>query len=333
MLEREVFHQYGIVIEQHNVKNSGYLLRTSDQSEFILRRALSEQESEFPWYVMVANFLNQQNEPTMLPISSRRGKYIETIQNEAYVLYQKPYDRNNRIHHSDGSRLALFHRKAGNLLAAYNELPEIQPWQMRWQYRIDQLESFREELKNQTQPLREFDEWFIETFPYYSGLSENAIQYIVDCGIDMGMNPFQLRTLAFNRYTANYHRTSEGLFPNDLILDHPARDLAEWIRYELVEGEGNFEGIRQFMWDYHERRTLTQMDWNLLYARLLFPIPYVETVEHYYSDGNLKEKEKSFVNLKELVRREGEREEMYRLLFQELIGEYGKQMRRVDWLN
>ncbi|MFP3339123.1 hypothetical protein R0J91_14180, partial [Micrococcus sp. SIMBA_131] len=105
------------------------------------------------------------------------------------------------------------------LLVAYNDLPEIQPWQMRWQFRMDQLESFREELKNQAQPHREFDKWFIETFPYYSGLAENAIQYIVDCGIDTGTNPFQVRTLAFNRYTAKYRRNSEGLFPNDFILD------------------------------------------------------------------------------------------------------------------
>lgn len=333
MLEREIFHQYGIVIDLQNEENGSYVLRSSDQSEFILKRAQIEQESEFPWYVMVANYFNQQNEPTMLPLASRRGKYVETIQNEAYVLYQKPYQRMNHTHYRDGSRLALLHRKGGNLLASYTELPEIQPWQLRWQYRMDQLESFREELKNQGQSHREFDEWFIETFPYYSGLAENAIQYIVDCGIDTGMNPFQVRTLAFNRYTAKYRRNSDGLFPNDFILDHPARDLAEWVRYELVEGDGNFEAIRQFLWDYHERRTLNQMDWNLLYARLLFPLPYVETVEHYYSDGNLKEKERSFLNLKKFVRREGEREEVYRLLFQELMGDYGGQMRRVDWLS
>ncbi|MGA9287852.1 MAG: hypothetical protein WBV93_05825 [Anaerobacillus sp.] len=332
MLERELFHQYGIVVEQQRQKDIGYLLRTADMSEFILKRANIEQEGEFPWYVMIAQYFNQQNEPTMLPVLSKRGKYIETINNEAHVLYQKPYNRGGGSH-SDGSRLALFHRKAGNFLTAYNELPEIQPWQLRWQYRMDQLASFREELKNQGQPLREFDEWFIETFPYYSGVSENAIQYIVDCGIDTGLNPFQTRTLAFNRYTSMYQRTSEGIFPNDLILDHPARDLAEWIRNELFESGTNFENIRNFLWDYHERRTLNQMDWNLLYARLLFPLPYVETVEHYYSDGNLKEKERSLAHIQRFVRTEGEREEIYRVLFKELMGDYGGQMRRIDWLS
>ncbi len=333
MLERELFHQYGIVVNQQSQKNNGYLLRTADMSEFILKRANIEQEGEFPWYVMVAHYFNQQNEPTMLPVLSKRGKYIETINNEAHVLYQKPHDRGGGVWHSDGSRLALIHRKGGNLLTAYNEVPEIQPWQMRWQYRMDQLASFREELKNQGQPLREFDEWFIETFPYYSGVAENAIQYIVDCGIDTGLNPFETRTLTFNRYTSMYQRNSEGIFPNDLILDHPARDLAEWIRNELFETDADFETIRKFLWDYHERRTLNQMDWNLLYARLLFPLPYVETVEHYYSDGNLKEKERSLTNIQRFVRTEGEREEIYRKFFKELVGDYGGQMRRIDWLS
>lgn len=332
MLERELFHQYGIVVEQQTQRNEGYEIRTADMSEYVLRRTIVEQEGDFPWFVMVAQYYNQQNEPTMMPIQSRRGKYIETINNEAHTLYQKPHNRGySRL--SDGQRLALLHRKGGNLLVAYSDLPEIQPWQTRWQFRMDQLEAFREELKNQQHTLREFDEWFIETFPYYSGVSENAIQYIVDSGMDTGENPFQVRTLAFNRYTSASQRTSEALFPSEFILDHPARDLAEWIRNELTHSNGDFTNIRTFLWDYHERRTLNQMDWNLLYARLLFPLPYVEAVEHYYSDGNLKEKERSLSYMKEFVRSEGEREELYRMLFKELVGDRGSQMRKIEWLS
>ncbi|WP_347548972.1 hypothetical protein ABFG93_15785 [Pseudalkalibacillus hwajinpoensis] len=331
MLERDVFHQYGLVVEQQSQSKDGFSFRTADMNEFLLKRPVIEQEGEFPWYVMVAQYFNQQNEPTMVPIPSRRGKYIETLDNEAFILYQKPM-RRFRNEQSDGQRLALLHRKGGNLLAAYDNLPATQPWQVRWQQRMDQMESFREELKNQGQTLREFDEWFIETFPYYSGLAENAVQYIVDAGIDSGTNPFEIRTLAFNRFSSSYHRSSDSLFPNDFILDHPARDLAEWIRFELFECDGDFDTVRMFLWDYHERRTLSKMDWNLMYARLLFPLPYVEAVEHYYSDGNLKEKERSLNAVQRIAKREGEREEIYRTLIHELMGEQSATMRKIDWL-
>lgn len=331
MLERELFHQYGIVVNHVYRLSGGYLLQTAEMGECILKRAQTEREEDFPWYVLVSQYFNQQNEPTLLPVPSKKGRYIETIGNEAATLYQLPL-KTRTIRESDGHRLALLHRKGGNLLTSYSELPEVQPWQMRWQRRIDQLEAYRVTLMQQEQPLREFDTLFIETFPYYLGLSENAIQYLVDAGIDAGVNPFDVRTLVFKRYNAQYIADTEFLLPSEFILDHPARDLAEWVRYKLFDEQAGFDEVRSFIWDYHQRRSMNAMDWNLLYARILFPIAYVEDIERYYSEENLKEKQDIYHRLQNYVNQEGEREALFKGIFSELIGERGSTMRQIEWL-
>lgn len=331
MLERELFHQYGIIVNKLSRVNRGYVIQTMDMGECILKQSTIEREEIFPWYVLISQFFNHQNEPTLMPVPSKRGRYIETIANEAVTLYQLPM-RTRMRNESDGHRLALLHRKGGNLLSSYSELPSVQPWQTRWQRRIDQLEAYRFTLMKQEQPLREFDLLFIETFPYYLGLTENAIQYIVDAGIDAGTNPFDIKTLVFHRYNSEYVSDSDFLTPSDFILDHPARDIAEWIRHTLLNGNAGYEAAKTFIWDYHQRRAMNSMDWNLLYARLLFPITYVEAIEQYYSEDNLKEKQEIGNMLQHYVKQEGERERIYKELFSELIGEQGNQMRQVEWL-
>lgn len=331
MLERELFHQYGIVVNHVYRVNGGYVLQTTELGECILKRAETEREEDFPWYVLISQYFNQQNEPTLLPISTKRGRYIETIGNEAVTLYQLPW-KTRTIRESDGHRLALLHRKGGNLLNNYSELPEVQPWQLRWQRRIDQLEAYRFTLMKQEQPLGEFDTLFIETFPYYLGLAENAIQYLVDASIDAGVNPFDVRTLVFRRFNAQNIGGTDFLLPSEFILDHPARDLAEWTRYKLFDERAGYDEVRSFILEYHQRRSMSAMEWNLLYARLLFPITYVEAIERYYSEENLKEKQEITHMLQNYVDREGEREYLFKGVFSELIGERGNTMRQIEWL-
>ena len=49
--------------------------------------------------------------------------------------------------------------------------------------RLDQLEKFwQSQVMNH--PTDVFDQLFIESFPYYLGVAENAIQYVVDTEMD-----------------------------------------------------------------------------------------------------------------------------------------------------
>src|SRR5699024_5568074 len=67
------------------------------------------------------------------------------------------------------------------------------------------------------------------------------------------------------------------LWAVDLAYDHPARDLAEYIRSRLLNRETEKE-MAQFLQDYQKRRPLSVFGWRLLYARLLFPVHIFDLV-------------------------------------------------------
>ena len=48
--------------------------------------------------------------------------------------------------------------------------------------------------------------------------------------------------------------------------------------------------IVQFVTDYERNYSLSSFGWRLLFARLLFPPHYFETVERYYQTGNEEQK-------------------------------------------
>ncbi len=59
------------------------------------------------------------------------------------------------------------------------QLSRIGEWKALWEKRLDQLEKFwQSQVMNH--PTDVFDQLFIESFPYYLGVAENAIQYVVD---------------------------------------------------------------------------------------------------------------------------------------------------------
>ena len=79
-------------------------------------------------------------------------------------------------------------------------------------------------------------------------------------------------------------RTPPVKLPSDWVYDHPARDIAEWIRYQLndFEARDKQKSILQFINSYEERFSLTSFTRNMMFGRLLFPYHYVEQVEQIY---------------------------------------------------
>ena len=124
------------------------------------------------------------------------------------------------------------------------------------------------------EPENEFDVLFIETFPYYMGLAENAIQYLTDTEIDDKPTQVDHGTLCHERFT---HSVWKGPYfvknPFEWVFDHASRDLAEWIRERYFANiQTSQPDIKSFLTDYRSLATLSPFSWRLLYARLLFPL-------------------------------------------------------------
>ncbi len=83
-------------------------------------------------------------------------------------------------------------------------------------------------------PLEPFEKKMIEAFPYYSGLAENAIQYLVDTELDDNPGAEDSGTICHQRMERDtWSEESLIRIPGDWVFDHAARDIAEYMRAHI----------------------------------------------------------------------------------------------------
>jgi spore coat protein YutH len=182
-----------------------------------------------------------------------------------------------------GRKLAKFHLRGLTIPFKVERTSRIGQWKQLWEKRLNQMEGVWQAKLYQS-PENEFERMFMESFPYYMGLTENAIQYLVDSEIDETPGRMDNGTVCHERFS-NPTWGKEILLKNpmDWVFDHRSRDLAEWTRGVYFESKhAHHQQVRKFYYDYQALAPLSAFSWRLLYARLLFPLHYFECVEDYY---------------------------------------------------
>ncbi|TLS38834.1 spore coat putative kinase YutH [Pseudalkalibacillus caeni] len=336
MFEREIYHLYQLYCEQR-FRLGGYEAFTSQGSVYLIEPSTPDKKA-VDWVNSVGHFLEKEGENVARLVPTATNRWDGNIEGNAILLYKlqsKRIKRKNRKNRPIGRRLARIHSKGYRFLQQYNSSMVIEPWNIRWEKRLDQLEQWYFEVIKKKKKDR-FDEMFVRSFPYYLGLGENAIQYIVDAEIDTQENFFQNVSLTHNRFTNESwisFRDETFIVPSRLLVDHPMRDIAEWIRQETEMKQDSYSRVSSFISEYNERKRMTYNDWRLLFARLLFPINYIEAVEEYYSNPNIQVKNRMEARLEKLLRIEGERERFLAEFLPNLLGVDSQNLRSVDWLS
>ncbi len=234
-----------------------------------------------------------------------------------------------------GSELSLFHKRGAFFPEEIDKLSRIGEWKSLWEKRLDQLERFwQSQVMNH--PSDVFDQLFIESFPYYLGIAENAIQYVVDTEIDDTPQLSDSATICQERFTPLlWQQTNRLKIPIDWVYDHPTRDIAEWMRSIITEKKKDSERlIVQFISEYERNYSLSSFGWRLLFARLLFPLQYFETVESYYQTDNEEYKSVYRDRLEDILH-DMNRSEQFMKHFYEFfrlpVNKLG--IRKLDWLS
>lgn len=255
---------------------------------------------------------------------------IGYINGESMALFKLP-NINRRDFISDGEDLARFHKMGRYYPYPPKKATRLGLWKTLWENRLDQLEEWWGR-KIQGLPENRFEKLFFETFPYYLGVSENAIQYVADCMWEDTRKEAQMGTICYVKYKPQTD-LEKVIFPTDLIYDHPTRDLAEWIRHKYVTG-ADMQEISSFLNRYEKIMPLTAVSYRLLFGRLLFPLSYFEAVEGYYSASSEKRKmryEKQFLKVLD----QAEDYERFLSAFSKNIGgvsERNLQIPKIEWL-
>lgn len=183
----------------------------------------------------LSDYMNQQGDITVATfVPTIHGYYVSEIEEQNYCLL-KGMRALERHAMSLGSELSIFHKRGAFFPEEIEQLSRIGEWKALWEKRLDQLEKFwQSQVMNH--PTDVFDQLFIESFPYYLGVAENAIQYVVDTEMDDTPQLTDAATICQERFTPLlWHQTKRLKLPFDWVYDHPTRDIAELIRYMMIE--------------------------------------------------------------------------------------------------
>ncbi|WP_050616268.1 spore coat putative kinase YutH [Bacillus testis] len=333
MLEDVVYQNYGLVMERQETKGP-YRQFFSGDALFTIVPIDELEEQELVERLRMSEFMQQQGDHFVSSfVMSNEQTYLSEVDETLFVLLanyhlQEPRD------YKMGSKLAKFHHRARQYPDQVTACNRIGQWKGLWEERLDAVErAWREKLH--AHPSNEFETLFVESFPYYLALGENAIQYLVDSELDDEPSPWDAGTICHDRF---YTDTWSGDYlvknPFDWVFDHHSRDLGEWVRENFHRYPQTYQpSMVQFLQEYQQGLPLSGFSWRLLYARLLFPVHYLECVENYFSGGTESNQRKREETLEKCLEQSHYYEDFLKQ-FHELNGVPLTHLKipRVDWL-
>lgn len=150
-------------------------------------------------------------------------------------------------------------------------------WEILWGNMIDYYEAQINENEKKFPLIR-------ETFDYFIGMAENAISYIVNTKNEVSPNEYDNKVLSHNNlYNSLYD-------PLNIILDHKARDLAEYIKLSFFLNNYNSKKIIQELNTYFYYNSFSLYGIRILVSRIIYPSFYFKLYDEILS-GKKKEKE------------------------------------------
>ncbi|WP_054703674.1 spore coat putative kinase YutH [Bacillus sp. JCM 19041] len=288
MLERNLYDQYKLYCEERFSVGPYECIRANNQAYIILPK--DELQSEEQQMIAFSTYMRTTGDESVLElVPSRSNQPSALIDGLEVYLFKLPdweSDRGVRIQSTWdlGGQLHAWHETGQQGQANWGNAV-LGQWPTLWATRLEQLEDWYQSISSQG-PKTLTDEAFLYTYPYFMGLTENAIQYAVDTRLDVQMEATDVGTICHRRFNeSSWLRLSENgqivKPPTAFLYDHRARDLAEWVRDKRDDTRGS-EDIFSFLGGYEELQTLSPYSWQLMFSRLLFPLHYFETIENYY---------------------------------------------------
>lgn len=147
-------------------------------------------------------------------------------------------------------------------------------WEILWGNKIDYYEKQVAE-NNKKYPL------IRESFDYFIGMGENAITYLVNTKLETKPTVYDNKVPSHNSI---YHSLYD---PSNIILDHKARDLAEYIKYSFWN---NNQNIFQELNEYFSHNYFSIYGIRVLFSRILYPSFYFDLYDQIII-GKREEKE------------------------------------------
>ena len=191
-------------------------------------------------------------------ILNKDNSIITIANNYSYILMKVFININKHITLAEISYLS-------NIKVRYQETLMRNNWLFLWCKKIDYLEYHQEQNKRKYPILS-------ESFDYFIGLSENAISYLNYTV--MNMTPTNNDIGVISHDIIRIDDTIYSLYnPLNIIIDHKARDLAEYIKISFFKD--NYS-IFEELDEYFKHNYYSFYGMSLLVARIIYPSFYFD---------------------------------------------------------
>ena len=258
---------YNIKLNNIQSKDNIYSFTTNNNS-YILKPYYKDKNTINSCY-RLSTLLNN-TLPLNNIIPNKFNNIVSTIDNTPYVLLQAK--NNNTI-----SLKIISHISNTPIPNTYyiKDL-ERNNWEKLWGYKIDYYELQVNENKKKFPLIR-------ESFDYFIGMGENAISYLTNTKIET-------KPTIYDDKVPSHNTIYNSLFdPTNIILDHKARDLGEYIKYSFWNNNTNiFNELNEyFKYNYYSEYGI-----RVLLSRILYPSFYFDL----YDEIIIGKKEENTLN-------------------------------------
>ena len=186
-------------------------------------------------------------------------------------------------------------------------------WGTLWSEKIDYFEYQVRELSIEKDVVK-------NSFSYYVGMAENAISYVNNTNMKYGGDAYRIvlshRRVFYPNYKLNY------LNPLSFVFDLEVRDIAEYLKAMFFKKDVGF--CLDELSSYLKIRHLSLYEYQMLYARLLYPTYYFDVYE---SVMNKNGDEEELVNI---IKKCDSYEEFLKNAYLE-ISKYAK-IDKIEWI-
>lgn len=209
----------------------------------------------------IYNILNNYINSYHIIVKNKFGEIITKDDKTTYVLLKIKSAENEEIEVRDILLNQIPIDDSKSILRRDN-------WGILWGDKVDYLEYQVSEL-GKNHPV------LLSSFSYYVGLAENAIEYFNNIGENKKILTLSQKRIKYPNIARNYYN------PINLVIDSRTRDLAEYLKACFFE---NIDTIKQLEY-ITSKEVLSNYEYNLLYARLLYPSYYFDDIHEILEKG------------------------------------------------
>lgn len=298
-------YYYGLDIENIEELDGKYHIKQENQDYFFVfyNRGIEELED----IINVSNEMVKKGINVHKILINRNNSFLTKVGEYNYILFavsnlSEEYDIFDMVKISE--KLVLNNNKSN--LYRNN-------WGTLWSEKIDYFEYQVRELSIEKDVVK-------NSFSYYIGMAENAISYVNNTNMKYGGDAYRIvlshRRVFYPNYKLNY------LNPLSFVFDLEVRDIAEYLKAMFFKKDISF--CLDELSSYLKIRHLSLYEYQMLYARLLYPTYYFDVYE---SVMNKNGDEEQLVNI---IKKCDSYEEFLKKAYLE-ISKYAK-IDKIEWI-